>query len=140
MSNQLKEFLSQVNMEANGELLKIDIPQYVDKLIKNATIISIDKNGQLIAFIAYYDNDPDCELAFLSMLAVESGSKKMGYGNTLLQISIKEIEKKGFKRYGLEVIKDNFKAIQLYENMGFCSLEKEKNNFIYMEKKIANDR
>jgi len=140
MSSQLKEFLSQVNMEANGELLKIDIPQYVDKLKKNATIISIDKNGQLIAFIAYYDNDPDCELAFLSMLAVESGSKKMGYGNTLLQISIKEIEKKGFKRYGLEVIKDNFKAIQLYEKHGFLFSGERENNFIYMEKKITNDR
>jgi ribosomal protein S18 acetylase RimI-like enzyme len=140
MSSQLKEFLSQVNMEANGELLKIDIPQYVDKLKKNATIISIDKNGQLIAFIAYYDNDPDCELAFLSMLAVESGSKKMGYGNTLLQISIKEIEKKGFKRYGLEVIKDNLKAIQLYEKHGFLFSGERENNFIYMEKKITNDR
>ena len=44
-------------------------------------------------------------------------------------------EKKGFKRYGLEVKKNNFDAIKLYEKYGFVFKEERKNGFIYMEKK-----
>ncbi len=134
MKKQLIEFLEKLNIDENGELLEVDTYKYVDKIEKNATIISIEKNARLIAFIAYYENDSSFDLAFLTMLAVDTNSKKMGYGKSLLEISIKEIEKKGFKRYGLEVRKKNIKVIQFYEKYGFVCLEDRKNDFIYMEK------
>ena len=134
MKKQLIEFLEKLNIDENGELLGVDTYKYVDKIEKNATIISIEKNARLIAFIAYYENDSSFDLAFLTMLAVDTNSKKMGYGKSLLEISIKEIEKKGFKRYGLEVRKKNIKVIQFYEKYGFVCLEDRKNDFIYMEK------
>lgn len=136
MRKQLIDFLDKLNVDENRKLLDVDIHEYINKIEKNSTIISISKNKILRAFIAYYDNDPDCDLAFLTMLAVESSSRKMGYGKSLLEISIKEIEKKGFNRYGLEVNKNNIKAIQFYEKYGFIYLEDRKKDFLYMEKKI----
>lgn len=134
MKKQLIEFLEKLNIDKSGELLEVNIAVYVEKILKHATIIEIRNNERLVAFIAYYDNDLNFSNAFLSMLAVETNSRKMGYGKSLLEFSIKEIEKKGFKSYGLEVKKNNDKAILLYEKYGFVYLEDRKNDFIYMEK------
>ena len=135
MKEKLIHFLKDLNIKMNNELLSLDVVEYVEKIKEHASIISVHNNDSLVAFIAYYDNDPNFDFAFLSMLAVCNDFKGMGYGKSLLEISIRKIEKKGFKRYGLEVKKNNFDAIKLYEKYGFVFKEKRKNGFIYMEKK-----
>lgn len=113
-----------------------DLEIYVDKLIKNASIISIIKNDILVGFIAFYDNDPNKDLAFLSMIIVNKESENLGYGKKLLELSLKEIENKGFQKYALNVHVENVRAIRLYENYGFIGLE-IKSNFLYMEKRFS---
>lgn len=135
MKEKLIHFLKDLNIKMNNELLSLDVVEYVEKIKEHASIISVHNNDSLVAFIAYYDNDPNFDFAFLSMLAVSNDFKGMGYGKSLLEISIRKIEKKGFKRYGLEVKKNNFDAIKLYEKYGFVFKEERKNGFIYMEKK-----
>ena len=134
MKEKLICFLEALNIEENSKLIDCDIVKYVDKIEEYATIISIFNNDHLIALIAFYENDSNLDLAFLSMLAVRKDFKKMGIGKNLLNFSIKELKKKGFNNYGLEVRKDNINAIKLYEKYGFIYKEERKNNFIYMEK------
>jgi ribosomal-protein-alanine N-acetyltransferase len=134
MRKQLIKFLEKLNFDEKGKLLNVDVSLYVDKIIKNAAIFSIFKNTHLKAFIAYYDNDPLKDLAFLTMIAVDEDSRKRGLGKSLLEISIKEIEGQGFRRYGLEVKKNNIKAMELYSKYGFEYLETREDGFIYMEK------
>ena len=138
MRKILIDFLNNRNNEEKGELLDINIPNYVDKIIKYATIISIIKNGNLKAFIAFYENDEDKLSAFLTMIAVEKESANLGYGKILLESSIKEIQRKGFEFYRLEVREGNIKAIKLYESFGF-KLMKIELGFIHMEKKMRDE-
>ena len=133
MRDELINFLEKLNIEQNGELLSVDIAKYVDKIQKFATIISIFKKGEIVAFIAFYENDKNSEVAYLTMIAVCNNFWHLGYGKTLLEISIKEIKKKGFKLYRLEVKGNNLKAIKFYEKYGFMSTE-SKNGLVKMEK------
>ncbi|WP_228851074.1 GNAT family N-acetyltransferase [Aegicerativicinus sediminis] len=119
MRDKLIEILVKLNKELNGSLLKLDIPTYVDKIHKAATIRSIYKDGELKAFIAYYDNDENSQKAYLTMLAVSKDCWHLGYGKLLLEQSIKELREKGFQLYSLEVNKDNLTAIALYKKFGF---------------------
>lgn len=138
MRKVLIDFLNKRNEEEKGELLDNNIPNYVDKIIKHSTIISIIKNGNLKAFIAFYENDEDKLSAFLTMITVEKESSNLGYGKILLESSIKEIQGKGFKFYRLEVREGNSKAIKLYESFGFKSM-KIKHGFVHMEKNMKDE-
>jgi ribosomal protein S18 acetylase RimI-like enzyme len=133
MREQLIELLVIANHESAGRLIQINIDSYVDKILKNATIITINKNHQLQGFIAYYDNDIKKEFAYLTMIAIRKENENTGYGRMLMELSIKEIKKLGFKKYRLEVYHKNFKAINLYEKYGFVEIKRDSQS-LFMEK------
>ena len=135
MRDVLIKFLETLNSDVEGELLSVEIPNYVDKILKFATIESISIDGRLKAFIAFYENDKSRESAFLTMIAVSKSSWQLGYGEELLKFSIKEIDKKGFKFYKLQVKEDNLKAIRLYQKYGFINVG-VKDGVVNMEKQL----
>jgi len=135
MRKQLIELLVIVNHESGGKLIRTNIESYVDRIWKNATIIAINKNRQLQGFIAYYDNDIKKEFAYLTMIAIRKENENSGYGKMLMELSIKEIEKLGFKKYGLEVYHENAKAIRLYEKYGFVEIKRNSES-LFMEKRF----
>jgi ribosomal protein S18 acetylase RimI-like enzyme len=135
MREQIIELLVGLNNELGGKLIQIDIAGYVDKILKNATIITICKSQELQGFIAYYDNDIKKECAFLTMIAIRKKNENMGFGKMLMELSIKEIKKMGFKKYGLEVYHMNSKAINLYKKYGFVEIKRDSQNII-MEKRF----
>ncbi|MBE0391148.1 N-acetyltransferase [Flavobacterium sp. PL002] len=136
MKEQIIELFKNLNTEFIMNFSDIGLENYVEKIIKKASIISIIKNDILIGFIAYYDNEPNKEMAFLTMIIVKEEFENLGYGKSLLEFSLKEIIGKGFKKYGLKVHVENKYAIRLYEKYGFVKIEREL-NFFYMEKKIS---
>jgi ribosomal protein S18 acetylase RimI-like enzyme len=135
MRRQMIDFLEKLNFDERGKLISIDVAEYVNKILKNATVISIVNNSDLKAFIAFYENDINKKVAFLTMIAVEKESANLGYGKKLLEMSIEEVKKKGFKSYELEVREDNLKAIKLYQNFGFEIIETNRGVF-HMIKKL----
>ena len=135
MREELIGLLQDLNEESKGSLIQTGIESYVDKIIENASIITIYKNKQLQAFIAFYDNDVQKENAFLTMLAVKKETGNMGYGKMLLELSIKELTKTGFRKYGLEVNNENYRAINLYKKYGFEEVNKNGVN-IFMVKEL----
>lgn len=136
MKEQIIELFKNLNTEFIANFSEISLEKYVDKITEKASIISIIKNNILVGFIAFYDNDPNKELAFLTMIIVKKEFENLGYGKSLLEFSLKEIKNKGFKKYGLKVHIENDYAIRLYEKYGFVKIEREL-NFFYMEKKIS---
>jgi ribosomal protein S18 acetylase RimI-like enzyme len=67
------------------------------------------------------------------MIAIDPDNQGMGYGISLIDLSIKNLKKEGFKKYQLEVLKDNLKAINIYEEFGFTKKE-DNGNTVIMEK------
>ena len=135
MRKQLIELLVIANHESGGKLIRTNIESYVDRIWKNATIVTISKNQQLQGFIAYYENDIKKEFAYLTMIAIRKENENSGYGKMLMELSIKEIEKLGFKKYGLEVYHENAKAISLYEKYGFVEIKRNSES-LFMEKRF----
>lgn len=135
MRDDLITLLDSLNNDSKGRLLSADISEYVDKIQRFATIVTISKKAEIKAFIAYYENDKKEELAYLTMIAVCKESWQLGYGKNLLECSIKALTNRGFKKYKLEVKEDNLKAIQLYKDYGFKILSLEQGMFS-MEKEL----
>lgn len=135
MKEMLIEFLTTLNIEEEGKLINENIANYIDKIITHATIVTIIENNVLNGFIAFYENDGNKNMAYLTMIAVRREKANLGYGRALLEISIKKISDKGFRNYGLEVRKDNINAIKLYESLGFKN-KKESLGIMYMENEL----
>lgn len=122
--------LSQDNV-ANAIQERYDIEDYLDKISRNATIITHYEQSALNGFIAFYANDPNQEQGFLTILIIDSGSKGKGLGKLLLGFSINALKSKSFQNYKLEVSKDNPSAISLYKSVGF-SIENETDSSFLM--------
>lgn len=135
MRKDLITLLESLNKNLNEKLLSVDISKYVDKILMSATIITICRDAEIKAFIAFYENDNNKEVAFLTMIAVSKECWHSGYGKSLLEFSINEITKKGFKLYRLQVKEDNFKALKLYKKYGFIRTGVDK-GIVNMEKRL----
>lgn len=135
MRGDLINFLKTLNNDVNDTLLNVNIPQFVDKILTFATILTIIKQGELKAFIGFYDNDKNKEVAYLTIIAVCKECWHLGYGKKMLEFSINEIKQKGFKLYCLEVDQNNLNAIKLYKKYGFMRTGVE-NGIVKMEKRL----
>ena len=92
-----------------------NLKNYVAKISAKAEIINYYSRGNLAGFIAFYANDQNTKIAFLSMLC----SRQRKIGEFLLKQSIERCRDLEMVEYHLEVKKENSKAIALYERYGF---------------------
>lgn len=97
----------------------VDIKTYAEKIINNAKIITYFEKGRLVAFIAFYSNDLETKIGFMSMLAVNKNNQGKGFARSLINSSVDLLKKEDFNKYRLEVFKTNIKAIDLYQKIGF---------------------
>lgn len=133
MKSKIKNLLIKLNNLNHGRLIDCNIEEYVDKIFKKASLITILSCGNLHGFIGYYDNDKNRETAYLTMIAVDPDNQGMGYGKNLINMSIMNLKRKGFKKYRLEVLKNNQNAILLYKDFDFRVVEYHGDK-IFMEK------
>jgi len=119
MKRALIDMISNQNNKLNGGFINQSVEEYVEKIYKNAHLQLYIIQGNLAGFVAYYCNDPEQELAFMTMLCVGSEYSRKGIGKHLLHSSISYVKDKGFSSYGLEVKEYNLPAIQIYKNAGF---------------------
>lgn len=140
-------------------LSNVDIENYAQKLIANSVILcgslTISNTAQgmddssyywdtncegaklLLGVIAFYVNDIENRIAFLSHISVLTEYQKMGIGSLMLDNAERAACDEGMKRMRLEVREDNDKAICFYTNMGYRK-KFYKSGSVFMEKKIRN--
>lgn len=135
MKKEIYKLLKNLNSLSNEELIKIDLKLYVDKIYTLAKFISYHKNGELIGFVAYYDNMKSKEYAYLTMLAVNPKHHGKGYGKRLLENAIDDLREMKFQKFKLEVLQNEKKVIDLYNSYGFITSEL-KDYTQYMIKKL----
>jgi len=119
MKNDIVALFQKVSKTTDFLPSNINLHDYILKIIQNSTIICQYTEGQLIGLVSYYDNDNTKVSSFLSMIIVDPNSHKKKIGSNLLEASIRDLKLKGFLNYYLEVKKNNYKAIRLYEKYGF---------------------
>jgi len=119
MRNDIVNIIKKLNTIFNDELISTDIDEYVNKIIKNASIITLYENEMMCGFIAFYNNDVANKNAFITMIAINPLCQGKGFSEMLLKFSIDKLKLSNYKQYSLEVLKSNEKAISLYKKNGF---------------------
>lgn len=135
MKTKIINLIAQHNHDEKGIHTIDNIEEYVDKLMNNAIVIPFFEQNILKGMIAYYANDPAKEKAFLSLILIAEEFQKESIGSNLIDLSIKNLSKKGFAFYQLEVLKSNQNAIEFYKKKGF-EISQEKELFWCMTKKL----
>ncbi|MGM1429690.1 GNAT family N-acetyltransferase [Sphingobacterium lactis] len=133
MIQKVINLLSQHNTTGQGIYIPQGVIPYVQKLESLASFIYKMQGQDLVGFIAYYHNDPAKDLSFLSMLLVDEHYQSNGIGSWLMSRCIAHLDEDGFQRIQLEVLKDNGRALHLYQKFGFKILE-DRDRLFLMER------
>lgn len=113
------------------------VPAYVDKIVRGATILSVRSGDVLQAFLAFYCNDPQRRVGYLSMLLVHRDHRQKGLAALLVEESVRRLRHMDFYKYRLEVHRENVSAIRLYERLGFERTGEESERTLFMELLLA---
>ena len=133
MRTQIYDLMYPLINNGSGIYEVDDLAAYIDKLLKKACIISITDQDVLQGFLAYYANDPDKQVGFLSMLVVSPSAQRMGYGRRMVEFCLTDMVLKGYKICRTEVKENNMMAINICKRTGF-SLVAKKDKYLVMEK------
>lgn len=135
MKKELIDFLNTLNGEFSGNLFHQDTAMYANKLLDKAELFCHYSNSKLVGCIAFYANDKEGNLAFISFIGIHHEYRSLGLGKILLNSSISYLKRMNFKFYGLEVISENSNAINFYLQQGFVH-EENRGDKVYMIKKL----
>lgn len=103
-----------------GDFIDVgNIDDYVNKIKNKAELIAHIVEGACVGFIAFYANDETQENAFITMVMIRSDMRGRKIAGSLLTTVLENLKSRGFKHCNLEVKKNNFNAIKLYESLGF---------------------
>lgn len=95
------------------------VDEYARKLMSQAEMVGWHDRGELVAFVAFYCNDPARDLAFIPMMVVDRPYRRARMASALLQAALTVMRGRSFRRCRLHVHPDNASAIGLYEGAGF---------------------
>nr|WP_298131622.1 GNAT family N-acetyltransferase [uncultured Pseudoxanthomonas sp.] len=127
MYREIINLLADCARSSGGDFLQSQDPDvYVRKLLDHADFVTWQQGGSLFAFVAFYANDPDCVLAYISMVATRPDKQGRGVARSLLTSCLLLLSAKGFKKCRLEVAADNERAKALYFSLGFVEVSREK--------------
>lgn len=119
MREKIENLLIDLHAKLGDDFLKLDIREYVDKILSHARIISIMNEDKLEAFIAFYDNDVKKEIAFVSLLAVDEDCWGKSYGRILMEAAFAMLSQQGFKYFDLHYIPGNTRSTNTAKSYGF---------------------
>lgn len=111
---------------------RVDLNIYSEKLANDAENIFLTSNGMRIAHAAFYCNDRNTKVAFVSSINVRAEFRGKGAGEFLIDTVIQNCVATGMEFLQLEVHDENPGAISFYRKLGF-----EINSSGLMEKRIT---
>lgn len=114
---------------------RVNIDDFADKILKNGHLCVFSQDQTIQGFSAFYANDTQNKVAYLTMIAVKEEYRREGIGDKLLSFVEKESKLRGMNQLKLEVSISNLGAIKFYEKHGFCILEQNENAY-YMIKNL----
>lgn len=105
----------------NGRFLEnIDIERYLLKIKNESEILMHQIEGHCAGFVAFYCNDHNTLEAYITLVLTNPKFRGLKIAKTLLSATLSSIKKRGFKSCTLEVKNENYRAIKLYQELGFC--------------------
>ena len=93
---------------------------------KNILFLKIIENNEIIAYSIVLFTKPEAELL---KICVKNLYRNKGFAKLLLDYNIEYLINNNFENIFLEVRSDNYKAIKLYEKLGFSKYNERKNYY-----------
>lgn len=114
---------------------KVNIDEYVKKIIERGKGLLSLCNGKIIGVIFYYDNNELEKKAFISLVSVDIKFREQGIARNMLKKVIEMIDDK-IEYCQIPTHISNYKAINLYKSFGFelIGLPDEKGNILLLKK------
>ena len=109
---------------------------YFRKVSTYADFVVVKCNDTVSGYCAYYANDFQTRLAYITLFAIKKEMRGRGLGNLLMRYVLKCAKEKGMRRIRLEAHKDNISAIKFYFKNGFKPIDESISAF-YMEKDLG---
>ena len=136
LNADLQELLDEVDDEYVPRLSsRVNLSEYVSKIVNNASVFAIYENRRLSAFAAVYCNDMSNKSAYLTMIAVRKGCRGRGLALSLLKSSLQYLRGLQFSLLKLEVYKNNSRAFGIYRKLGFEIID-ESSSSLFMQVRI----
>lgn len=114
------EYYVEFDKEFNSPLSETikNMNEYAKKLYYNAFIYTAFASARL-GFKAFYSNDADSKVAYITQIVTHRECYNRKIGRTLLKLDIFTAEVKGMTMIKLEVLNNNYRTIRFYKRNGF---------------------
>lgn len=114
-----------------------NVEAYSEKLFNFANVYLAIKDNKHIGLLVFYANRDIT--SYLARIVVKRNYQGQGIGEVLLKYFIDYSLNHSFKKMRLEVDKNNFRAINLYNKYGFKVEKEVGKGIVYMCLNIEND-
>lgn len=111
-------------IQSNHFIDTTDLDEYLIKIQNNAEFITHYSEGRCAGFVAFYCNDKQKHLAFITLVLLAPEFRGNSIARDLILYALSFCKRRKFQKCGLEVRKGNYSAIKLYESCGF-NVERE---------------
>jgi ribosomal protein S18 acetylase RimI-like enzyme len=100
---------------------RVNIDDYAQKIVSNATRFEAWSNGTLVGLVAAYCNDRETRVAHITNVSVPDEWTGKGIAASLIDRCVAHAKVAGMRQIDLEVAADNLPAVKLYEKCGFVA-------------------
>ncbi len=110
---------------------------YTEKVFNNAVIASYVVDEKSVGILAFYANDFDSKVGYVTQLAVDPDFQGKGIATKLMDFCCEYLINIGFSSVKLEVKESNIKAKSFYKKMGFALLCRSDRESVFLLKEIC---
>lgn len=115
---------------------KVNIEEYVNKIISLAEVYIMYKENEIIAGVVFYTNNLSEKKAYISLVGVLEDYQNKGIGKKILKEVLKKIKRNRLKQVGIHT--DNKYALKIYKSLNFYIISEENGRY-YLEKNLEED-
>ncbi len=121
----------------------VDLGLYARKLLEHGIVAVVPRGaGQIGGVVAFYANDHERRVAYLSLVVVAGDAQGKGVGTQLVTHALAVAAQRGMQRMRLEVLCNDTKAQAFYQRLGFRTLDVRKDGgpgpaSLYMERPLG---
>ncbi len=120
MEEKILEFLKNVDADFPTPLShRVDLAEYVKKLIEKATLCVIEENNKIVSLVAGYTKNTDNRIGYITVVGTLQQFRGKGYGARLVNEFIEKCRQNHLLGVHLHTEQENFSAIRLYKKLGF---------------------